>query len=48
MRCLICGKFYRERGPERTVCEGHIYDWNRMTERERDELIKRDIYRGTR
>lgn len=44
-RCLICGKFYREPGPEPRACPGHVYDWMAMSERERAELAQRAIYR---
>jgi hypothetical protein len=44
-RCLICGRFYREPGPEETACAGHVYDWNRLTDSERRMRISDRIYK---
>lgn len=47
-RCLICGRFYSERGPEPAVCPAHIYDWNTLADHQRAQLTREAIYRPSR
>lgn len=44
-RCLLCGRFFSDPTPDPTVCVGHIYDWNRLSESERSYLIHQAVYR---
>ena len=46
-RCLICGRFFSSPLPDAFACNGHVFDWQALPERERVFRIGQSIYRPT-